>query len=124
MTKSKKSTTTPKLADEIRALALSLPEVNEDFPWGHSAFKVKGKKAFVFMSEEEGTMSFSLKLPLSRDFALSFPFAEPTGYGLGKSGWVTVRVGKNDYVAPDVVRAWVIESYRAVAPKKLGAMVG
>ncbi len=37
-----------KAAASLRAYALSLPETTEDFPWGHSAFKVRGK-AFVFL---------------------------------------------------------------------------
>ena len=69
-------------------MALSLPEVREDHPWGHSAFKV-GKKAFLFMASENGGLSLSVKLPQSGLLALSLPFAQPTGYGLGKSGWVT-----------------------------------
>ena len=40
---------TPKLkhplAQELRKAALAFPETVEDFPWGHSAFKVSGKKA-------------------------------------------------------------------------------
>ncbi len=63
-------------------LALSLPEVREDHPWGHSAFKVK-EKAFLFMASEKRGLSLSVKLPQSGLLALSLPFAEPTGYGLG-----------------------------------------
>ena len=68
----------------LRAQGLAYPETTEDFPWGHRTLKVRGK-AFVFMSREEG-FSLSVKLPSSRHVALDLPFAEPTGYGLGRSG--------------------------------------
>jgi hypothetical protein len=64
-------------------------------------------------------LSFSVKLPVSGDFALTLPFTEPTGYGLGKSGWVTVRLSSKDATPLDMLVAWIEESYRAVAPKKL-----
>jgi predicted DNA-binding protein (MmcQ/YjbR family) len=108
------------VTDALRSHALSFPGATEEFPWGHSAFKVKGK-AFVFMGDDDAGVSFSVKLPASGKAALMFPFTEPTGYGLGKSGWVSVKV---DYGAPpstDMLRAWIDESYRAVAPKKLVA---
>lgn len=104
----------------LRDLALAYPEAYEEFPWGHRAIKVKGK-AFVFIASEDGTLSLSAKLPLSSVAALVLPFAEPTGYGLGKSGWVTARFGPGDEVPVDLLQSWLDESYRAIAPKKLAA---
>lgn len=107
----------------LRRYALSFPETREDFPWGHRAFKVKGK-AFVFMAREKGTLSLSVKLPASGLVALSLPFARPTGYGLGRSGWVTATFGSRDKPPLDVLRRWIEESFRAVAPKKVAALLG
>ena len=115
---SKESSSLRKLEASIRKIAMSYPEVREDFPWGHSAFKVNDK-AFVFMGGDKDEVSFSVKLPNSRDIAVDLPFTEPTGYGLGKSGWVTVKVRKETKVTIDLIKAWIDESYRAVAPKKL-----
>jgi predicted DNA-binding protein (MmcQ/YjbR family) len=102
----------------LREAGRSYPEVTEDFPWGHPTLKVKGK-AFVFFSLSEEGLSLSVKLPQSHGAALMLPFAEPTGYGLGKSGWVTARFGAKDTPPVDMLRRWLDESYRAVAPKKL-----
>jgi predicted DNA-binding protein (MmcQ/YjbR family) len=104
----------------LRDYALAFPEATEDFPWGHRAIKVKGK-AFIFMGTEGEGWGFSLKLPVSADAVLMLPFVSPTGYGLGKSGWVTARFHKGDKVPLDWVRSWIEESYRAVAPKRLAA---
>jgi predicted DNA-binding protein (MmcQ/YjbR family) len=107
----------------LRRHALTYPEANEEFPWGHSAIKVKGK-AFVFMSVVEGVLSLSVKLPLSGRVALTFPFASATGYGLGKSGWVTARFGPEDDIPLDMLEQWIDESFRAIAPKKVAAKLG
>ena len=104
----------------LRSAALAYPGATEDFPWGHSAFKVRGK-TFLFMSLDGGSLGLSTKLPLSNAMALSFPFAEPTHYGLGKAGWVSASFAPGDEVPVGLLRAWIDESYRAVAPKKLVA---
>lgn len=106
--------------EQVRALALGYPETTEDFPWGHSAFKVRGK-AFCFMALEGATLNLSMKLPQSREFALEYPFTTPTGYGLGRSGWVSSAFAAGDDVPLDVLTAWLDESFRAIAPKKLVA---
>jgi len=105
---------------ELRDYAMTFPEATEDSPWGHRAIKVKGK-SYVFLGGEKHAeeLSMSVKLPTSRDMAVDLPFAEPTGYGLGKSGWVTARFTKAADVPMDLLKAWIEESYRAIAPKKL-----
>ena len=105
--------------ETLRAYALSLPEAVEEFPWGHAAIKVRNK-TFLFLSKEDN-LSLSVKLPVSRDFALIFEWAEPTGYGLGRSGWISGRFSDGDEPDLDLLTRWVRESYRAVAPKKLSA---
>ena len=106
----------------LRAHALSYPEVKEEFPWGHSAFKVKGK-VFMFMSAHVGGLGLSVKLPHSNERALANSFAEPTGYGLGKSGWVSANFGPDERAPVEQIKAWIDESFRAVAPKKVVAML-
>src|SRR5262249_4149318 len=81
-----------RLCESLRRFAFSFPETHEDHPWGEIALKVRGK-VFVFLGADGDTCSFSVKLPQSADEALSLPFTQPTPYGLGKSGWVSVSVG-------------------------------
>src|SRR2546422_10383439 len=102
----------------LREFALAFPEAREDFPWGGGVVKVRGK-VFVFLGHDEGDLGLSVKLPRSGMLALSLPFASPTGYGLGKAGWVTARFGSREKAPLDLLRAWIDESYRAVAPKRL-----
>ena len=109
--------------ETLRRHGLALPEAVEEFPGGHSALKVRGK-TFVFLNQSEEELSLSVKLPASRDFALIFDWAEPTGYGLGRSGWVSARFGPDDEPDLELLERWIVESYKAIAPKKLGRMVG
>lgn len=104
----------------LRDFALKFPEATEDRPWDHIAIKVKGK-VFVFLSGPEDTLNVTCKLPSSGRMALALPFAAPTGYGLGKSGWVTASFKPGEPVPLDRMAEWIEESFRAVAPKKLVA---
>ena len=113
-----------KTAEAVRKFAFSLPGAYEDHPWGESVAKVN-KKVFVFMAakpDPKTGFTFSVKLPHSGKRALAdYPFTEPTGYGLGKSGWVTVKLMPRDETPPELLIEWVEESYRAIAPRKLVA---
>ena len=104
----------------LRRRALGYPEVCEEFPWGERALKVR-KKAFVFMHYDQRHLTLSVKLPASHGAALMLSFAEPTGYGLGKAGWVTARFGRGSRPPLQLLAAWLSESYQAVAPAKLAA---
>jgi predicted DNA-binding protein (MmcQ/YjbR family) len=102
----------------VHAFALGLPGAWEDHPWGETVVKV-GKKIFVFLGtdgDEPG--GCSVKLRESQDAALSLEGAEPSGYGLGKAGWVSLPLGGRS-PSVGILCDWVEESYRLVAPKKL-----
>ena len=107
-----------KLCDEIQKAALAYPGAYAESPWGHIAIKVKGK-VFVFLGDDGESFGLSVKLPRSNALALSFPFAEPTHYGMGKYGWVSARFKKGDDVPTGLLLEWLDESSRAIAPKKL-----
>ena len=109
-------------AKALRRAALAYPQTVEDFPWGERAFKVAGKKVFLFLSEREGGgFSCSMKLPFRNEEALAVKGAAATGYGLGRAGWVTFAfTGKAKPPLRKLVD-YLDESWRAVAPKKLSA---
>ncbi len=107
-----------KQLDVLREFCLSFPDAYEEHPWGHSSMKVR-KKTFVFLYAEGHDLKVSAKLPHSSVMALAFPFSKPTGYGLGKSGWVSAGFGEGDDVPLPLMYEWIEESYRAIAPKKL-----
>jgi predicted DNA-binding protein (MmcQ/YjbR family) len=118
--RTKPSARTARAEAALAAYAAAHPETREDNPWGERAFKVKGK-TFLFMAAGGEGLGLSVKLPDSADIALSLPFAVPTGYGLGKSGWVSANFAADDDVPVELLKAWINESFRAIAPKKLVA---
>jgi len=90
---------------------------------GEPTFRVRGK-TFVFT--DRAATGVSVKLPKDEAAALcgSDPSAEPTGYGLGRHGWVSVTIGR----APTAGRWREVEelvrtSYTMVAPKRLATLV-
>ncbi len=109
----------------LRDHALTYPETREEFPWGHSALKVKGKIFLILSNGKAGAdvLSLSVKLPVSSKAALTLPFASPTEYGLGKSGWVSARFQGKDKVPVEMIKEWIDESFRAIAPKRVLALL-
>jgi predicted DNA-binding protein (MmcQ/YjbR family) len=111
-----------KMRSQLRDFALSLPGAYEDHPWGDDVAKVN-KKVFVFLGVEDSEQyppGFTVKLRESHGHALSLDGAEPSGYGLGRAGWVTISL-LGDLPPVEVLLDWVEESYRIVAPKRLVA---
>ncbi|HEX4983941.1 MAG TPA: MmcQ/YjbR family DNA-binding protein [Ilumatobacteraceae bacterium] len=106
------------LMASLKSFALGLPGAWPDNPWGDSVVKV-GKKIFVFLGEGAEESGITVKVPESHDHAMSFAGAVPTGYGLGKAGWVTIPVAALGGDDAEVLHDFVEESYRTIAPKKL-----
>ncbi|MCP4873471.1 MAG: MmcQ/YjbR family DNA-binding protein [Proteobacteria bacterium] len=104
--------------DEIRATALAYPETYEESPWGDRVVKVN-KKIFLFAGTHKGRLNITTKLPETAEQALEMPFAKPTAYGMGKSGWVSSHFVDGDQVPVPLLLEWLDESYRTIAPKKL-----
>jgi len=108
------------LEKTLRAHALSYPDAYEDFPWGERVIKVRGK-IFAYLGIVDKGFRLGVKLTHSNEAALGLPSVEPSAYGLGRAGWVTVWVKKPGQPPLDLLKVWIDESYRTVAPKKLVA---
>ena len=106
------------LTDAARAYAAGLPEAWEDHPWGESVYKV-GKKVFVFFGvlDAAARLRFTVKLRESHEEASAMAWTSDPGYGLGRGGWLTVDAPEDAPI--DLLQGWILESYRAVAPKRL-----
>ncbi len=115
----------PAAAETLRTFALNLPDAQEEFPWGERVIKVH-KKIFVFfglLEDLDKRLQVGIKLPHTGVYALQMPFVKPSGYNLGKAGWVTARFVLADTLPLDLLQEWIEESYRAVAPKRLVAQL-
>jgi predicted DNA-binding protein (MmcQ/YjbR family) len=108
---------------ELRKFGLAYPKAHTKSPWpGHLDLAVNDK-TFAYLSLEGEPFSISCKLPQSAGAALMLPDSQPTPYGLGKAGWVTVKFPESKPLPLDILKAWVDESYRAQAPKRLVALL-
>ncbi len=103
----------------LRAYGLALPGAHTKSPWpGHLDLAVNDK-TFAYLPPDGEPFSISVKLPHTGAMALMLPNVQPTPYGLGKSGWVSAEFPDGKLPPLEVLKAWIDESYRAQAPKKL-----
>jgi predicted DNA-binding protein (MmcQ/YjbR family) len=108
---------------ELRTYGLTFPGSHTKSPWpGHLDLAVKDK-TFAYLSLEGEPLHVSCKLPESSAVALMLPFVKPAAYGLGKSGWVAADLSGEKELPVEMLKAWLEESYRAQAPKKLVAQL-
>jgi hypothetical protein len=123
----KKKTTlhpTQPILDELRAYGMTFPGAHFMSPWpGHKDLAVNNK-TFAYLSLEGEPLGIGVKLPSSSAVALMLPFCVPTGYGLGKYGWVSAKFDNVEDVDVDMLKQWIDESYRAQAPAKLVKQIG
>jgi predicted DNA-binding protein (MmcQ/YjbR family) len=90
---------------------------------GEPTFRVAGKN-FVFASNDASTLSVKLSKEEAAAVTASDPDVVPTGYGLGRHGWVSVTVSRTATRARwKEIEEWVRTSYTLVAPKRLAKQV-
>ncbi len=110
----------------IQVLAMELPEaerVDIEAWGGEPTFRVRGKN-FVFASKDGSGFSLKVDKEEAEAVVASDPDAEPTGYGLGRHGWISVSLPSSvDEERWEIVREWIRTSYTLVAPKKLACIV-
>ena len=107
------------LLEELRAWGLGLPGAHRKAPWPEHDDLAVNDKTFAYLPAKGRPFSLSCKLPYTGYEALQLPFAQPTGYGLGKSGWVSFSPADDELPDLATFKEWVEESYRAQAPRRL-----
>jgi predicted DNA-binding protein (MmcQ/YjbR family) len=112
--------------ERLEAIVDRLPEssrVDIEAWGGEPTFRVAGKN-FVFTSPDAD--SITVKLPHEEAAAIvaTDPRASPTGYGLGRHGWVSISLsGRLRAARWREVEEWVRTSYTLVAPRRLARQV-
>jgi len=106
------------IVEQLRTWGLTLPGAHRKSPWpDHDDLAVKDK-TFAYLPARGKPFALSCKLPYTGYEALQLPYAGPTPYGLGKSGWVSFQPAEDQVPAIEQLKAWIEESYRAQAPRK------
>jgi len=112
--------------ERIEKLALGLPEaqrVDIEAWGGEPTFRVRGKN-FVFADAEGTVITVKLSKEEAEAVVATVDGAHPTGYGLGRHGWVSIDLPKRlSRQRFEEVSEWIVTSYTLVAPKTLAKKV-
>jgi predicted DNA-binding protein (MmcQ/YjbR family) len=103
----------------LRAFGLTYPGAHSKSPWPEHDDLAVSDKTFAYLPAAGQEFSLSVKLPYTGEVALDLPYARPTGYGLGKSGWVSFTPSPGEMPGLEQLKDWIDESYRAQAPRRL-----
>jgi predicted DNA-binding protein (MmcQ/YjbR family) len=112
--------------DRLESIVAQLPEaVRVDIEaWGgEPTFRVAGKN-FVFAGADGRTITLKLTVDEAAAVLATDLAVVPAGYGLGRSGWVSISLTSRPSAARwREVEEWIRTSYSLVAPKRLARQV-
>ena len=111
--------------ERLEQMVARLPEaqrVDIEAWGGEPTFRVRGKN-FIFTNQEATGLSMKLPREEAEAVVATDPKATPTGYGLGRHGWVSIEVGRATAARWRQIEEWVRTSYTLVAPKALAKLV-
>jgi predicted DNA-binding protein (MmcQ/YjbR family) len=112
--------------DRIETIIATLPEAQrvDIEKWGgRPSFRVRGKN-FVFCDLEGTSLSLKLSTEEAHAVVATDPSVRPTGYGLGRHGWIDFTLAPDaDPVRWEIVEEWILTSYCLVAPRALAEQV-
>ncbi len=126
MTVKQTTTTADDSLGRLRALCLALPEVTERLSHGEPTWFVRGKKTFVTLSDHHHDDRFGFWCAAEPGAQEALVAADPVRYFrppyVGHRGWLGVYLDVPS-VDWDEIAELVIDAYRAVAPKRLLALL-
>jgi predicted DNA-binding protein (MmcQ/YjbR family) len=112
--------------DRLEAIVARLPQAErvDVEAWdGEPTFRVNGK-TFIFSSPDASGISVKVPKEEAAAVVATDPDAEPTGYGLGRHGWISVSIPTSTSAKRwSEIEEWIRTSYTLVAPKKLARAV-
>jgi hypothetical protein len=101
--------------EDLRRIALALPEVEEKVTWEVDiTFRVRDK-IFAIMGPDGEQASVKATLEAQQALVGSDPETFSVSHYTGRFGWTTVVLGR---VEPDELRELVEDAWRRTAPKR------
>jgi hypothetical protein len=101
---------------EIRQIAHSYGDIEEYFPFGERAFRIRKGKIFLYTEEHGNCLYVSVRLPFGEHgYALSLPFVEVPKY-IGHQNWVGVKVSNREEL--ETLLPWLPISFAMNNPPK------
>jgi predicted DNA-binding protein (MmcQ/YjbR family) len=112
--------------DRLEAIVARLPQAErvDVAAWdGEPTFRVNGK-TFIFSSPDASGISVKLPKDEAAAVVATDSKAEPTGYGLGRHGWISLTIPATASATRwSEIEEWIRTSYTLVAPNKLARAV-
>jgi len=107
--------------DDVRRLALALPEAEELLTWETDVtFRVR-HKIFAIGGEDSDHVSIKAGLEMQAELIDRDPETFASSAYVGRFGWVSVDLGRVD---PSLLAGLIREAWRRTAPKRLAATLG
>jgi hypothetical protein len=105
-----------------------MPETSAGPGWTPTrALYFRKKMFFVFgdRKEPEGALTMIMKLPVSAEMVQVLYFVRESKGWFKQHDWVIARFGPDDDIIAEMptLKAWMTQSYCAVAPKKFARLV-
>lgn len=112
---------------ELTRFGLAMPETSAGRGWPPTrALYFRKKMFFVFgdRREPEGALTMIMKLPVSAEMVQDLFFVRESKGWFRQHDWVIARFEAEDDILAEMptLKAWMIQSYCAVAPKKFGRL--
>lgn len=116
---------------ELLAYGLSLPETDlapprrDADPFRYLRVAGKGFAWFGGRDEHPDELILTVKLPISAEMVAGLPFVQESSGWHKRNNWVTARFGPEDDALAEMetLKAWMRQSYLAVAPRRLARQV-
>ncbi len=105
--------------ESLREYCISLPDVNESFPFDQTTlvFKVNGK--MFLLTDLEGQLTMNVKCDPEKAIELREHYnCVIPGYHMNKKHWNTIIIDGS--VSDKVLIQWINDSYNLVSKRQLG----
>ena len=111
----------------LTAYGLTFPEANTGPSWGFTRGLYVQKKGFAVFGDKAqppDALTIIVKLPISAEMVAGLPFVREAKGWYKQHDWVTADFGPQDDILAelDMLKAWLRQSYVAIAPNKLGRL--
>ena len=104
--------------DDVRRIALGLPETDEHVTWETDVNFRVGNKMFAIGREGSDGVSIKASLETQAELLEMDPETFRKSAYVGRFGWVTVDLGRVD---PGLLESLLRQAWRRTAPKRLAA---
>lgn len=113
---------------ELTAYGLGLPETHVAQGWSVTrTLRVKDRLFAIFgdKGEPQDHLTIILKLPVSIEMIQDLYFVRESRGWYRMHDWAVAHFGPDDDILGELptLKGWMVQSYVAVAPKKLGRLV-